>query len=265
MFVKRLKLKKLNNTRDLGGIKTSDGRKVKSGKLIRSGKLTDLPESTVDKLKQTGLTTVIDLRIETERAENPDTVIDGVEYHWLPVLCTPTVGITEEKSMRRTMKLESYRIKQEFGSADAYMTETYRSIVFNEQPQKELKKFLRLIIENDGCVLWHCTSGKDRAGICAMLVESLLGVDEHIIYEDYLASRRFLKKKYIANRLGLVILPVSFRFKHILFGFMRTKRIYLKSIIEEMKKRYGSVAGYCKTVLEITDEDIEILKAKYTE
>lgn len=77
MFVKRLKLKKLNNTRDLGGIKTSDGRKVKSGKLIRSGKLTDLPESTVDKLKQTGLTTVIDLRIETERAENPDTVIDG--------------------------------------------------------------------------------------------------------------------------------------------------------------------------------------------
>ena len=42
MVIKRLKLKKLNNTRDLGGLPTSDGLEIKRGKLIRSGKLSDL-------------------------------------------------------------------------------------------------------------------------------------------------------------------------------------------------------------------------------
>ncbi len=265
MRVKRLKLKKLNNTRDLGGLTTSDGKTIKSGKLIRSGKLTDLPESTINALKQLGVTTVVDLRIPTEIGEHPDTLIDGVNYVCLPVLCTPTAGITSDETMRRTMVKESYRIKKEFGSADAYMTEMYRSILFNEQPQKELAKFLRLVVEEEGCILWHCASGKDRAGICAMLVEGLLGVDEETIIIDYLASRRFWRKKYSLNRLGLIIAPISLRFKKILYGLMRTKRKYLTAVIDDMKDRYGGITEYCKSVLNVTDEDINIIKTKYLE
>ncbi len=63
MNTNRLKLKKLRNTRDLGGIATADGRVIKKGKLIRSGRLFALPKSTVEKLKSIGLTTVIDLRV----------------------------------------------------------------------------------------------------------------------------------------------------------------------------------------------------------
>lgn len=72
--IKRLKLRKLSNTRDLGGLATDSGT-IKYGKLIRSGKLYKLPRSTVKKLETLNIETVIDLRTEQETAEKPDSVL----------------------------------------------------------------------------------------------------------------------------------------------------------------------------------------------
>lgn len=262
MHIKRLKLKKLFNTRDLGGIPTEDGV-IKKGKLIRSGKLYKIPEKTVNALKAMNVTTVIDLRIFTEIDEAPDTLWEGVKYVHLPVLCTATPGITREKSMRKTMAIESRRIKEEFGTADNYMVEMYRSVLFSEEPKKLLSQALRLIIDNEDCILWHCSGGKDRAGILAMLVEGLLGVDEKIILKDYVASHYFQRARFFWNRAGLVIAPLYMRFKKMLFGMMAAKARYMKAPIDEMIEKYGSIAGYCKAELGVTDEDIAILKEKY--
>ena len=263
--IRRLHLKKLNNTRDLGGLPTEDGRKIKKGKLIRSGKLYKIPQKTVDAFKAMGVTTIIDLRILTEQEQHPDTLWEGVNYYYLPILCTATPGITMDKSMRKLLVAESKRIKTEFGTADNYMSEMYRYILTSEEPQQNLKKALRLIIENEGCILWHCSGGKDRAGILTMLVESLLGVNEQVILADYLASNRFQWGKFFWNRAGLVIVPVSLRFKRILFGMMACKSRYLTDTLTELKNKYGSVTEYCKQVLGITDEDIKVLKEKYLE
>ena len=46
MKIQRLKLKKLNNTRDLRGIPAAGGRALKAGKLFRSGRLSRLPQRT---------------------------------------------------------------------------------------------------------------------------------------------------------------------------------------------------------------------------
>lgn len=263
MFITRLRLKKLYNTRDLGGIPAKGGKRIKRGKLIRSGKLSDLPKKTAEALRGFGVTTVFDIRTETERSDHPDTQIEGVKYYSYPIITTPIPVLPDERTMRLTMKKESYRLKKEFEDIDSYMIEVYRSILFSEEAQEGLKAFLRCVIEEEGCILWHCASGKDRAGICAMLLESLLGVKEKYIYEDYLASREFWHRKYFWNKVALTLAPVSVRFKKILFAFMSLKREYLETVIEEMKARYGGVVGYCKEVLGITDEDIKILKKKY--
>ncbi|MCM1545885.1 MAG: tyrosine-protein phosphatase [Clostridiales bacterium] len=265
VHIKRLPLKKLFNTRDLGGIPTEDGRVIKHGKLLRSGKLYKIPAKTVEALKGYGVTTVIDLRIFTEQEEDPDTLWEGVKYVHLPVLCTATPGITRERSMKHTMVIESKRIKTEFGTADNYMAEMYCAVLLNEEPQELLKKALRLIIENDGCILWHCSGGKDRAGILAMLVESLLGVSEEIIVDDYIASHRFQRARFFWNRAGLVIAPCSLRLKKILFGMMAAKPQYLTVAMDRVKEKYGSLVGYCKEVLGVTDDDIALMKEKYLE
>lgn len=261
--IKRLPLKKMFNTRDLGGLKAEGGKKIKYGKLIRSGKLEKISQETVDALKKLGVTTIIDLRIFTEVEESPDVLWEGVNYYHLPVLCTATPGITRDKSMRITMVKEARRIRQEFGTADNYMSAVYRSILTSEEPKKQLTRALRLIIENEGCVLWHCSGGKDRAGIVAMLVEELLGVDEQDIITDFMASARFQRAKFFWNRLGIIVAPLTLRFKKILYVMMAAKPRYLLDSINEMKEKYGSVVGYCKAELGVTDEDIELMKRKY--
>lgn len=263
MHIKRLNLKGLRNTRDLGGMPTKDGGVIAKGKLLRSGKLYKLPEETVKALREYGVTTIVDLRIFTECDETPDTLWDEAEYYHLPILCTATPGITREKSMCRTMSIESRRIKSEFGNADNYMIEMYRSILFSEEPKRHLKDILRMIIDNEGCILWHCSAGKDRAGIVAMLVESLLGVDDKTIIQDYTMSKQFLRRKFFWNKFGLRIVPLKRRFKKILIAMMEAKPEYLLSPIREIEQKYGSVTEYCKAELGVTDADIERMKEKY--
>lgn len=261
MHIRRLNLKGLANTRDLGGMPTADGGTIVKNKLIRSGKLYKLSEETLNALRDYGVTTVVDLRIYTECDETPDTLWEGAEYYHLPVLCTATPGITREKSMRKTMVIESKRIKSEFGNADNYMIEMYRSIFFSEEPKRQLAEMLRLIVENEGCILWHCSAGKDRAGVVAMLIESLLGVDEKTIIQDYVATKQFLRGKFFWNKVALTVVPVPRRFRKILMAMMEAKPEYLP--IREIDEKYGSVTEYCKKELGITDEDIAVLKEKY--
>ncbi|MDE6505505.1 MAG: tyrosine-protein phosphatase [Clostridia bacterium] len=265
MRIERLKLKKLNNTRDLGGFPAENGKRIKYGKLIRSGKLYKLPKSTVSALEALNVTTVIDLRIEREKYEYPSTEIKGVKLVSLPLVCTATVGITHTKSMARTMLKESKRIKTEFGSADNYMQSVYELLLFNEQSQEKLKEFFKLVSADESCILWHCNAGKDRTGLCAMLLESLLGVDEDLIIKDYCISNKFQFGKRFWQKAGLVIAPIPLRFKQILYALMAAKPQYIKGAITEIKRRYGSVAEYCKQALGVTDEQIKALKDKYLE
>ncbi len=265
MIIERIKLKKLNNTRDLGGFPAEGGKHIKKKMLIRSGRLYKLPEKTVAKLKAMGVSTVIDLRTERERLEHPSTIIEGIEYIYMPLTCTATTGITYEKSMAKTMKSESKRIKEEFGTAENYMVNIYEIILTHDDSRQKLKKFFDILLRAEGCVLWHCSAGQDRTGICAMLLEAVLGVDEELIIKDYTATNRFQRGKRNAQKLGLLIAPVSFKFKKLLFAMMKAKRQYIVGALEYIKREYGSVVGYCKQALGVTDEEILKLKDKYLE
>jgi len=263
MVIERLKLKRLNNTRDLGGIPSADGRTIVTGKLFRSGRLTKLNGATCDELRKMGVTKIVDLRTPTECSDHPDTMIDGIEYIPLPILHIPKGGITAEKTMGKWLYKESARINDEFGSAKNYMICSYREMVFEAEQQKSLAQFLRIVIETEGGVLFHCTSGKDRAGICAMLIEALLGVKEEWILKDYLASAAFCRRKFFWNKVAIILGPIPIRFKKILLGLMYLKPEFLDTIMLEMTERYGSVIGYCKEALGVTDADVRLLRSKY--
>lgn len=265
MYIEKLLLRKLNNTRDLGGIPAANGKKIRAGKLIRSGKLYKLPLVTREYFKKTGVKTVIDLRIDNEVEEYPSTPIEGAEYVRIPLVCTATPGITHDKSMARLVRKESKRLENEFADADDYMKNVYTAMLFNEQSRESLKEVFRIFLTEQGCVLWHCSGGKDRAGIVAMLLESALGVDEKIIIEDYVASQRFQRRKRNLQKLGLKIAPISRKFKQILISFMDAKPQYIMGAIQELKQRYGSVEGYLREELGLTAADIGALKDKYLE
>lgn len=265
MRIQKLKLKKLNNTRDLGGLPAEGGKKIRKGCLIRSGKIYKLPKSAVRQLEEMGVDTVVDMRTEKERQEYPSSTINGATYYHLPLMCTATRGITHEKSMARTMMEESKRLKNEFDDAPAYMMKMYDILLFAPEAQENLKKFFGLLLAEEKCILWHCSAGKDRTGVAAMLLEWVLGVEESVIVDDYVASNRFQRRLRLPQRIGLIIAPVPRRFKLFLYAQMKAKPEYVKGAMQSIKDKYGSVEAYFTDALGITEEQIRQLKDKYLE
>lgn len=263
MLIEKMILEKLNNTRDLGGIPTADGRKIKKNKLIRSGKLYKLPPLTRERLRRKGVTTVVDLRIDNEVEEYPSTPLAGATYIRIPLVCTATAGITHDKSMARLIRMESKRLEKEFGDADEYMHKVYTAMLFNDQSQESLKEVFRLILQEEGCILWHCSGGKDRAGLVAMLLEGLLGVEKDVIIADYVASQKFQRRKRNWQKFGLFVSPISRKFKQILYAFMDAKPQYITGAIAEIEEKHGSIEGYCRDALGLTEADVATLKDKY--
>ena len=46
---------------------------------------------------------------------------------------------------------------------------------------------------------------------------------------------------------------------------MFSKREYMQSALDEIDRRYGSIGGYLKEALGVTDSDIQTLRDKYLE
>ena len=251
----------ISNARDLGGMPIGDDKMIAYNKFVRGGRLHKLNEKGEKIIRDYGITTVIDLRMDEECRDKPDKQIKGVEYVRIPLVCTATAGITHGKNMAKIMFRESRRIKNEFANVDEYMASVYENILFSDGTRNALRLFFEKIFNAKGCVYFHCAGGKDRAGLCAMLIEFLLGVDEESMVYDYMYSKKSGKAKRHWSKFGLTVLPFPRRFRAILFGMMNAKENYIKSAIESINSRYGGIDNYFITGLGISEETIKNFKS----
>ena len=184
---------KLNNVRDLGGMKTADGRRIQTGRLIRSGHLSSLLPEDADTLRRLA-SRVVDFRTPGEREESPDTVVDGIEYTSLPVLDTLTAGVTREKDADKQVFIKYLTRPNE---ALEYMCSLYQ-LFAQSNAVRQYASFLKILRDGSSkAILWHCTAGKDRAGIASALIEEVLGVPREEIIADYLATNQYLEQELI--------------------------------------------------------------------
>lgn len=262
--IKRKKPRSVANFRDLGGIIGADGRKIRPGMLYRSGHHAKLTEKDAQKLKhRLGIIAVADLRSDSELSESPDVRITGVEYH----ICS---SLTDEenpavtKQNRRSL-LE--RIMELDGGTRRFLTESYRKMVSTPRALDAYSKLLRLIVENDaeGAVLWHCTQGKDRAGVGTAAVLMALGVSRRDIMRDYLKTNRYYRIKNKLIYAAVCVVALSFKTASSLNHLLTARPEYLQTAFDTMDERFGGTAGFLRDGLGLSDEDIVKLREKYLE
>ena len=201
------------NVRDLGGKVNSDGKKIKYNRIVRSSHLHYLTESGAEYLKNYGIKKIIDLRTEDEIKNNPDPKIEGIEHIWCPIFKELTVGVTEsgKKEIKPTCAAERLVNLALIMGKDAreWMTELYVPLVCDEFSQKAYRNFFDILKNNrQGCVLYHCTSGKDRVGVGTVLFLSALGIPRDEIIADYLQTNKSVEKRTqdgikLAKELGV--------------------------------------------------------------
>ena len=165
---RHLTFERLHNFRDLGGYPTADGRQVRWGRLYRSDSLGKLSGNDLDQFAAIGIRTVIDLRHSWEVdkwGRVPDA--GGMEYY----------NFSIEHRPYDQSKLSSVIDPVRF------LADRYAEVA--SDGSAEIGQALRVIAAARQCTLvFHCASGKDRTGIIAALVLSMLGVGDGDIVAD---------------------------------------------------------------------------------
>ena len=166
-----------NNFRELGGYRADEGKTVKWGQIYRgfpTGRLTT--EADCARLDGLGLRLILDLRSSAEAAKLPDYVPDGAR---LVQIC----GLRDATGQE--IDFSPNDIQRLVQSAPAGMSLTqlmYRQMLTGNKAFKEL---FRALEAGETPILFHCTAGKDRTGVAAMLILLALGASDETICADY--------------------------------------------------------------------------------
>ena len=215
------------NVRELGGLPTADGRTIRPGALVRSDRASRLTEQGWASLLEHGVTTIVDLRADEERLEDPP--------RELPI---------------------AVRHVSLFGQWDhdyfAALDERLKHLPPNEQLREfyleSLERYrgqVSLAVEAfadapPGGVLVHCAAGKDRTGLVVALLLRLSGVPVDAVVDDYAESEANLEA--LTAAWAAEAATEEERLQRIALN--RTPREAMYEVLAALDERYGGVRGY---------------------
>ena len=234
--MENLKLHGSKNVRDLGGIPV-EGGVIKFGRLLRGGHLQKLNKSDIEYMQnEIAIKTVIDLRTDREIARKPDVQIPGAEYIHFPFFNSQIDGISYERPQQR---IPSTKLIPD-------LVNLYPALV-SEKCIEPLKGIIHRILNlelNQFPVLFHCTEGKDRTGVIAMLLLSLLGANREEIYKDYMFTNVATEKKSVRYYRLVKYLRLDVKSAKKLKRIFLAEEQYLDAAYSQIEQDYGTVENF---------------------
>lgn len=214
------------NIRDLGGYPAAKGRFTRLKQFYRGDSTANLTEQDIDCLLAKGLSLVIDLRSPNELVENPSRLqgIAGIHYESIPMYD----GIHSIAADSRIAFA---------GDFPAFMGDLY--VHFLDFCQEQYQAIFQLFAANEGAALFHCSAGKDRTGVLAMLLLDLVGVSEGLIVADYSASERYVTTLLTEQLAHLEQLGLN-----VPAGVIGSPPENMTYTLEHFRKHYGDARQY---------------------
>ncbi|MFE6871137.1 tyrosine-protein phosphatase [Kitasatospora sp. NPDC057692] len=228
------------NFRDLGGYPAAGGQKVRWGLLYRSSSLGRLGSAAdLERFRALDIGTVIDLRYPWEierRGRIPE--LDGVAYHNLSIEHRPYDQAEIDPG------LDPWR----------YLADRFAEVA--EDGAAEIRTVLELIAGAERPVVFHCAAGKDRTGLVAALVLTLLGVGEDDVAADFalteLVTSRLVADWRAANPGRTLRWP----------AFGRAPEEVIRLALADLVASHGSVHAYATGKLGLDEALIGRLRAR---
>ena len=170
------------NIRDLGGLPTKDGRHVKKGLIIRSSALAFFDKHELAPVRDLGLKTILDFRAAKGVKRNPDPVLPGADYY---NRCAAFQNYLEDLNSPAALASLIFDADQRGNLIDVLVSSYSASLAFSNDSYQFM---FDCLLDGRAPLLFHCSNGKDRTGVAAMLIPLALGVPVGIVKEDYLKS-----------------------------------------------------------------------------
>jgi len=234
----RIELGGLYNVRDLGGYPGVDGRVVRRNVLFRASSLHRLTDE--EAWRDFGARCVVDLRYDRERSAFPlpDFIVNDTHA---PLL--PDHWRSDAEARKRP--------------ADEYLSLVYHEIL--DLGAESLREILRALASPDAYpAVFFCMAGKDRTGVLAAILLSLLGVSDEDIAADFALSGDEVVAMVDDLRLRedfedhpMMNQPES---------LLRAPRGAMERFLAEVQVRHGGLPEYVRS-LDIDDEMVRALQS----
>ncbi len=238
------------NFRELGGMRRADGKTVKSDKLLRCGDLNELSDGDLAALKNLGLKRIVDFRDTAECKQRPDREVEGARNYSFPAMPSLKGGKFAVILMKLHFLIDSKN----------FFKGLYRDLGESVQAREAYRGFFAAVLEAEGgTVLWHCTQGKDRTGVAAILLLTALGFDFDACLEEYLLTNELMKSELEKFTQDMSSGKKEL-FKQLFFVFPSNLNAFVKSA----EKAYGGLEGYLQAV-GVGDKEKELLQNYYLE
>ncbi|MFF9506611.1 tyrosine-protein phosphatase [Streptomyces sp. NPDC014724] len=235
---RHIAFERLHNFRDMGGYRADGGRQVRWGRLYRSDSLGKLRDEDWDRFLGLGVRTVIDLRYDWEiAAKGRVPHAPGLRYHHLSIEHRPY----DQAALGPGVETGRFL-------ADRYTEVAHDGVA-------ELRRALDVIATEDSApAVFHCASGKDRTGLLAALVLSLLGVSEDDVVADFTLTELVTERLLADWRADHAGQEPDWP------GFGRAPADVMRLFLADLAATHGSVHGYATELLGVDGELVAALR-----
>ena len=230
------------NFRDLGGYPTADGRRVKWRSVFRADGLHKLTPADLAVLTELQIAAVLDLRTtgEVDEARFPVDAVPVV-FHHLPFL-------------------DQLPDPDHFKMAPGMLGAQYHDMTRDAAPQ--IARAIEVIAEaGPGGLVFHCAAGKDRTGVLAAVLLSLLGVRDEDVVADYALSgqamdalRRQLIDRYPKARATIEAADEMFS----------ADPANIAGLLTGLRDQHGSIEAYIQSI-GVTEATVARLRQRLLE
>jgi protein-tyrosine phosphatase len=236
------------NVRDLGGLPTAAGGETRYGAVVRADSVSQLSDAGWRALVGYGIRTVLDLRGDHEREDDPPADLP-VEVVHVPFM--------------EANEAEWEEIGEELEAATATAPDVAAStreayLIFLERFKPNVAAAVRAVANApEGGVVVHCVGGKDRTGLLSAFLLHLAGVADEEIASDYALSEERLRPRHEAWFEAADSEEELERLRRI----AQTPAASMAGVFAELERRYGSVEGFLLDA-GVTEEELAAVRAR---
>lgn len=250
----------IHNFRDYGGY-AARGGKLRCGVLWRSGQHCDATADDLAQVQKVGISTIIDLRGDSERASYP--CMRHQEFTG-EVLFHPGETSSERGQAVHERAASGVRTAEDAHNA---MLSAYTTLPFQPVLVGTYRLFMQALAKRDAPSLLHCLAGKDRTGIGAAVVHTLLGVHRDDVMQDYLLTntagdpeaRIAAGAAHVRAAFGSTMDDAAIR---VLMG---VDAPFLDRALSVMVERHGSVEAYAQDMLGVSPQMVAAMEQRLVE
>ena len=236
------------NVRDLGGFPTDDGGETRFGSIVRADSVRQLSDDGWAALVDYGVKTIVDLRADEERQEDPPYEVP------VEVLHVPFMEASKEEWKEIEDELEA----AVHAAPDVTIATRDVYLIFLEHFKHNVAAGIRAVADApEGAVLIHCVGGKDRTGLLSAFLLHLAGVGVDEIAADYALSEERLRPRHEEWFEAAESDEELERLQRI----AQTPAGSMTGVFAELERRHGSVEGFLRDA-GVSEDELERARSR---